>query len=171
MNAIPAKVAGVDNIVMVTPATNGEINPAVLVAAKVAGVNSIYKIGGAQAIAALAFGTKIIPKVFKVVGPGNNFVATAKKTLFGQIGIDSFAGPSEIMIVADSTANVDWLTADIFAQSEHDNQAQSILVTNSHELIKKVSKNIEEKNPKYEEEKNNKAFFRKLRIDDQNEKY
>ena len=145
MNAIPAKVAGVDNIVMVTPATNGEINPAVLVAAKVAGVNSIYKIGGAQAIAALAFGTKIIPKVFKVVGPGNNFVATAKKTLFGQIGIDSFAGPSEIMIVADSTANVDWLTADIFAQSEHDNQAQSILVTNSQELIKKVSKNIEKK--------------------------
>ena len=111
-----------------------------LVAAKVAGVNSIYKIGGAQAIAALAFGTKIIPKVFKVVGPGNNFVATAKKTLFGQIGIDSFAGPSEIMIVADSTANVDWLTADIFAQSEHDNQAQSILVTNSQELIKRSQK-------------------------------
>jgi histidinol dehydrogenase len=130
MNAVPAKVAGVPRIAMVVPAPNGGLSPLVLAAAKLAGVDEIFRIGGAQAIAALAYGTKTIVPVFKIVGPGNVYVAAAKRMVFGKVGIDMIAGPSEVLIVADKTGNPDWIAADLLAQAEHDASAQAILITN-----------------------------------------
>ena len=140
MNAIPAKVAGVNKIVMTTPCNKeGKVNPGTLVAAKVAGVDEIYKVGGAQAVAALAFGTESIPKVDKITGPGNIFVALAKKSVYGHVSIDSIAGPSEILVLADETANPRYVAADLLSQAEHDELASAILITTSKELAKKVS--------------------------------
>ena len=138
MNAIPAKVAGVRNITMVTPTPLGKINPLVLYAAKIAGVDKIVKIGGAQAIAALAYGTESIDAVDKIVGPGNSFVAAAKRKVFGQVGIDSVAGPSEVLIIADSDQNPSWIAADLLAQAEHDQKAKSILITDNITFAKAV---------------------------------
>ena len=144
MNIIPAKVAGVEKIVMVTPpGKDGKVNPGTLVAADIAGVDAIYKVGGAQAIAALAFGTKTIPKVDKIVGPGNIFVALAKKAVFGFVSIDSIAGPSEILVLADETANPRYVAADLLSQAEHDEMASAILVTTSMELAEKVSLEVD----------------------------
>jgi histidinol dehydrogenase len=131
MNALPAKIAGVDRLVMVVPAPDGVINPLVLAAADLAGVDEIYRVGGAQAIAALAYGTETIAPVAKIVGPGNAYVAAAKRQVFGQVGIDMIAGPSEVLIVADASANPDWVAADLLAQAEHDASAQSMLITAS----------------------------------------
>ena len=145
MNIVPAKVAGVEKIVMTTPCNAaGEVNPATLVAAKEAGADEIYKAGGAQAIASLAFGTKSIPKVDKIVGPGNIYVALAKKAVYGHVSIDSIAGPSEILVLADETANPRYVAADLLSQAEHDELASAILVTTSEELAKKVSSEIDE---------------------------
>lgn len=130
MNAIPAKVAGVERIVMVTPASGGAINPLTLAAAKLAGITEIYRIGGAQAVAALAYGTKTIAPVDKIVGPGNAYVAAAKREVFGHVGIDSIAGPSEVLVVADAVNDPAWIAADLLAQAEHDASSQSILITN-----------------------------------------
>ena len=139
MNCIPAIVAGVKNIYLTTPALNQSVNPAIIYAAKKCGVKEIYKIGGAQAIAALAFGTKQIKKVYKIVGPGNAFVATAKKEVFGEVGIDMVAGPSEVSVVADKSAAPDLVAADLIAQAEHDIFAQSILITDNKKLINSVN--------------------------------
>ena len=145
MNIVPAKVAGVEKIVMTTPCNaDGEVNPATLVAAKEAGADEIYRAGGAQAIAALAFGTESIPKVDKIVGPGNIYVALAKKAVYGHVSIDSIAGPSEILVLADETANPRYVAADLLSQAEHDELASAILVTTSEELAKKVSSEIDE---------------------------
>ena len=144
MNVLPAKVAGVKKIVMTTPAgADGKVNPGTLVAADIAGVDEIYKVGGAQAIAALAFGTETIPKVDKITGPGNIFVALAKKACFGFVSIDSIAGPSEILVIADETTNPRYVAADLLSQAEHDELASSILVTTSEDLAKKVSKEVD----------------------------
>ncbi len=129
MNAVPAKVAGCERLVMVVPAPDGKLEPLVLAAAKLAGVDEIYRVGGAQAIAALAYGTKSIAPVAKIVGPGHAYVAAAKRLVFGQVGIDMIAGPSEVLILADKTGNADWIAADLLAQAEHDASAQSILIT------------------------------------------
>ncbi|MCR5415803.1 MAG: histidinol dehydrogenase [Pseudobutyrivibrio sp.] len=143
MNVMPAKVAGVENIYMTTPCDkNGKVNPSTLVAANEAGVDTIYKCGGAQAIAALAFGTKSIAKVDKIVGPGNIFVALAKKAVFGYVSIDSIAGPSEILVLADETANPTYVAADLLSQAEHDELASAILVTTSAKLADEVEKEI-----------------------------
>ena len=145
MNVIPAKVAGVKDIIMTTPCdSNGKVYAMTLVAANEAGVDSIYKAGGAQAIAALAYGTESIPKVDKIVGPGNIFVALAKRTVFGHVSIDSVAGPSEILVLADNTANPRFVAADLLSQAEHDEMASAILVTDSRELAEKVSYEVEE---------------------------
>lgn len=145
MNVIPAKVAGVSEIVMVTPpGAEGHINPGTLVAADIAGVDTIYRVGGAQAIAALAFGTESIPRVDKITGPGNIFVALAKKAVYGYAGIDSIAGPSEILVLADETANPKYVAADLLSQAEHDELASAILITTSRELAEKVSAQVEE---------------------------
>lgn len=144
MNIVPAKVAGVKEIIMTTPVgKDGKMNPAVLVAAHEAGADRIFKVGGAQAIAALAFGTESIPKVDKIVGPGNVFVALAKRAVFGYVSIDSIAGPSEILVLADETANPRYVAADLLSQAEHDEMAAAILVTTSEELAKAVEKEIE----------------------------
>ncbi len=144
MNVMPAKVAGVDEIIMTTPpGKDGKIYCGTLVAAKEAGVDKIYKVGGAQAIAALAYGTESIPKVDKIVGPGNIYVALAKKAVYGQVGIDSIAGPSEIMVLADETANPRYVAADMLSQAEHDELASAILVTTSRELANKVSEEVD----------------------------
>lgn len=144
MNVIPAKVAGVEQIVMVTPpGKDGKVNPNTLVAANEAGVDVIYKVGGAQAIAALAYGTESIAKVDKIVGPGNIYVALAKKAVFGYVSIDSVAGPSEILVLADETANPRYVAADLLSQAEHDELASAILVTTSEELAKKVSEYVD----------------------------
>lgn len=144
MNVIPAKVAGVKNIIMTTPCdASGKVYSTTLVAANEAGVDSIYKAGGAQAIAALAYGTESIPKVDKIVGPGNIFVALAKRTVFGHVSIDSVAGPSEILVLADETANPRYVAADLLSQAEHDEMASAILVTTSKELAEKVSEQVE----------------------------
>ena len=144
MNIIPAKVAGVEEIIMVTPpGKDGKVNPGTLVAANEAGVDVIYKVGGAQAIAALAFGTETIPKVDKIVGPGNIFVALAKKAVYGFVSIDSIAGPSEILVLADETANPRYVAADMLSQAEHDEMASAILVTTSVELAGKVAEEID----------------------------
>ncbi len=142
MNVVPAKVAGVQQIVMTTPCRGGKVSPNTLVAAKEAGVDVIFKVGGAQAIAALAHGTETIPKVDKIVGPGNIFVALAKKAVYGFTGIDSIAGPSEITVLADETANPRYVAADLLSQAEHDELASAILVTTSQDLAEKVSKEI-----------------------------
>lgn len=144
MNVIPAKVAGVERIVMVTPPSkDGSLNAGTLVAADIAGVTEVYKVGGAQAIAAMAFGTESIPKVDKITGPGNIFVALAKKACFGHVSIDSIAGPSEILVIADETANPRWVAADLLSQAEHDEMASAILVTTSQEVADKVSEEID----------------------------
>ena len=144
MNVMPAKVAGVDEIIMVTPpGKNGKVNPNTLVAAKEAGVDKIYKVGGAQAIAALAYGTESIPKVDKIVGPGNIYVALAKKAVYGHVSIDSIAGPSEILVVADETANPRYVAADLLSQAEHDELASAILVTTSEKLAHEVSDQVD----------------------------
>lgn len=145
MNIIPAKVAGVSKIVMTTPpGANGKINPGTLVAADIAGADEIYKVGGAQAIGAMAYGTESVPKVDKITGPGNIFVALAKKAVYGNVGIDSLAGPSEIVVLADETANPRYVAADLLSQAEHDELASAILITTSIELAKKVSEKIDE---------------------------
>ena len=143
MNAIPARVAGVARIVMVTPASGGTINPLVLAAAKRAGIAEIYRVGGAQAVAALAFGTKTIAAVDKIVGPGNAYVAAAKREVFGKVGIDSVAGPSEILVVADGANNPDWIAADLLSQAEHDASSQSILITDDAAFADKVEAAVE----------------------------
>ncbi len=144
MNVIPAKVAGVEKIIMATPCNKeGKVNPATLVAADLAGVDEIYKVGGAQAIAALAFGTKSIPKVDKIVGPGNIYVALAKKAVFGHVSIDSIAGPSEILVLADGTANPRYAAADLLSQAEHDELASAILITDSEAFAQQVSTEID----------------------------
>ncbi len=142
MNAVPAKVAGCARLVMVVPAPDGKLAPLVLAAAKLAGVDEIYRIGGAQAVAALAYGTKTIEPVAKIVGPGNAYVAAAKRLVFGTVGIDMIAGPSEVLILADSTGNADWIAADLLAQAEHDASAQSILITDDARLAGEVEKAV-----------------------------
>jgi histidinol dehydrogenase len=143
MNAVPAKVAGVPRIVMVVPAPGGVLPPLVLAAAKLAGVDEIYRVGGAQAIAALAYGTATITPVAKIVGPGNAYVAAAKRIVFGKVGIDMIAGPSEVLILADSSGNADWIAADLLAQAEHDTGAQAILITNDADLAGAVERSVE----------------------------
>jgi len=142
MNAIPAKVAGVDEVIMVVPTPDGEINEMVLAAACIAQVDKVFTIGGAQAVAALAYGTETIPQVDKIVGPGNIYVATAKSMVFGQVGIDMIAGPSEILIVCDGQTDSDWIAMDLFSQAEHDEDAQSILVSTDADYIKQVEASI-----------------------------
>jgi histidinol dehydrogenase len=143
MNAVPAKVAGVPRVVMVVPTPRGETNPLVLAAARLAGVDEVYRVGGAQAVAALAYGTATIAPVAKIVGPGNAYVAAAKRRVFGQVGIDMIAGPSEVLVLADGTANPDWVAADLLAQAEHDAAAQSVLITDSAELADAVGAAVE----------------------------
>ena len=143
MNAVPAKVAGVPRIVMVVPTPKGETNPLVLAAARLAGVDEVYRVGGAQAVAALAYGTESLNPVAKIVGPGNAYVAAAKRRVFGQVGIDMIAGPSEVLILADAQGNPDWIAADLLAQAEHDPAAQSILITDSPALADAVEKAVE----------------------------
>ena len=142
MNAVPAKVAGVPRIVMVAPSPDGKLNPLVLAAAKLAGVDEVYRVGGAQAVAALAYGTQTIRPVAKIVGPGNAYVAAAKRRVFGQVGIDMIAGPSEVLILADGSANPDWIAADLLAQAEHDTAAQSILITSDAALADAVEQAV-----------------------------
>lgn len=142
MNAIPALVAGVKRIAMVVPAPEGKINPLVLVAADLLGIDEIYRIGGAQAVAALAYGTEMIKPVDKIVGPGNAFVANAKRQVFGQVGIDMIAGPSEVLIIADDSASTSWIAADLLAQAEHDESAQSIVVTTSQRIVEDIDKEV-----------------------------
>jgi histidinol dehydrogenase len=143
MNAVPAKVAGVDRIVMVVPSPDGKLNPLVLAAAQLAGVSEIYRVGGAQAIAALAHGTATIEPVAKIVGPGNAYVAAAKRLVFGKVGIDMIAGPSEVLVIADRSANAAWIAADLLAQAEHDANAQSILITDDAALASDVARAVE----------------------------
>jgi len=148
MNAIPALIAGVEKIVMVTPPSkDGKINPVILAAASIAGIDTIYKIGGAQAVAALAYGTETVEKVYKIVGPGNAFVAEAKKQVFGLVDIDMIAGPSEVLVIADGTCNPVFVAADMLSQAEHDKLASAILVTDSEELAKGVSAELERQIP------------------------
>jgi histidinol dehydrogenase len=142
MNAIPAHVAGVPEIIMVTPTPGGELNPLVLAAAHLAGVTRVFRIGGAQAVAALAYGTETIPRVDKIVGPGNIYVATAKKLVFGQVGIDMVAGPSEILVICDGDTDPDWIAMDLFSQAEHDEDAQSILISPSPDFLDAVESSI-----------------------------
>ena len=144
MNAIPAKVAGVTRLVMVVPTPSGIINPAVLAAAEIAGIDEIYRIGGAQAVAALAYGTETIAPVDKIVGPGNAYVAEAKRQVYGTVGIDMIAGPSEILVVADNQNNPDWIAADLLSQAEHDADAQSILITDDSVYAELVAVSVEE---------------------------
>ncbi len=143
MNAVPAKVAGVGELIMVVPTPDGVTNPLVLAAAAIAGVDRVFTIGGAQAVAALAYGTETIPKVDKITGPGNSFVATAKRMVFGVVGIDMIAGPSEILVVCDGKTDADWIAMDLFSQAEHDEEAQSILVCPDDNFIEQVKQSIE----------------------------
>ncbi|ODT19521.1 MAG: histidinol dehydrogenase [Kaistia sp. SCN 65-12] len=143
MNAVPAKVAGVDRLVMVVPTPDGVINPLVLVAARLAGVDELYRVGGAQAVAALAYGTETIKPVYKIVGPGNAYVAAAKRQVFGTVGIDMIAGPSEVLVIADGDNDPDWIAADLLAQAEHDTAAQSILMTDDPKLADAVEQAVE----------------------------
>jgi len=147
MNAIPAKVAGVERIVMAVPTPRGEVNEMVFAAAAIAGVDQVFTVGGAQAIAALAFGTASIPKVDKIVGPGNIYVATAKRSVFGEVAIDMIAGPSEILIICDGQTDPDWIAMDLFSQAEHDEQAQSILISPDADFLKKVQASIDKLMP------------------------
>lgn len=150
MNAIPAKVAGVNELIMVVPTPDGEVNELVLAAAEVTGVDRVFAVGGAQAVAALAYGTETIPKVDKVVGPGNIYVATAKGMVFGSVGIDMIAGPSEILVICDGKTDPDWIAMDLFSQAEHDEDAQSILVSPDGDFIKQVAASIEKLLPTME---------------------
>ncbi|MBN9006948.1 MAG: histidinol dehydrogenase [Rhizobiales bacterium] len=143
MNAVPARVAGVERVVMVVPSPDGKINPLVLAAAQLGGVSEIYRVGGAQAVAALAYGTTTIAPVAKIVGPGNAYVAAAKRQVFGKVGIDMIAGPSEVLVIADETGNANWIAADLLAQAEHDANAQSILITDSEALAADVERAVE----------------------------
>lgn len=143
MNAVPAKVAGVERVVMVVPSPDGRLNPLVLAAAQLGGVSEIYRVGGAQAVAALAYGTATIRPVAKIVGPGNAYVAAAKRLVFGKVGIDMIAGPSEVLVIADRTANAGWIAADLLAQAEHDVNAQSILITDDEALAADVERAVE----------------------------
>ena len=152
MNSIPAKVAGVEELIMVVPTPKGIVNELVMAAAYVAEVDLVITIGGAQAIAALAYGTESIPKVDKIVGPGNIYVATAKRQVFGQVGIDMIAGPSEILIICDGKTNPDWVAMDLFSQSEHDEDAQAILLCPDEKFIKEVEKSISKLLPSLERE-------------------
>jgi len=145
MNAIPAAVAGVENLVICVPTPNGKVNPLVLLAAKLSGVETVYRIGGAQAIAAMAYGTQTIAPVDKITGPGNAFVAVAKRQVFGQVGIDMIAGPSEILVIADKNNNPDWLALDLLSQAEHDESAQSILITNNENFGKSVAHAVDKR--------------------------
>jgi histidinol dehydrogenase len=144
MAAIPARIAGVEEIILVTPARDGKLNPLIAAAAEISGVKRIFKIGGAQAIAALAYGTKTIPQVDKIVGPGNAYVAAAKKLVFGQVDIDMIAGPSEIVVIADNTAKVSFVAADLLAQAEHDEMAAAVLLTPSEDLAREVSQEVDQ---------------------------
>jgi histidinol dehydrogenase len=144
MNAIPAKVAGVERLVMVVPTPDGVVNPAILAAAKIAGVDEIYRVGGAQAVAALAYGTDIIKPVDKIVGPGNAYVAAAKRRVFGKVGIDMIAGPSEILVIADGKNDASWIAADLLSQAEHDTDAQSILITDDAAFGERVCAAVED---------------------------
>ncbi|MBT4837762.1 MAG: histidinol dehydrogenase [Methylococcales bacterium] len=150
MNAIPAKVAGVKEIIMVTPTPAGEVNQTVLAAAAVAGVDTIFSVGGAQAVAALAYGTQSIPQVDKIVGPGNSYVAMAKRLVFGTVGIDMIAGPSEILVVCDGKTNPDWIAMDLFSQAEHDEDAQAILISENTDFIDAVQQSIDKLLPEME---------------------
>ena len=150
MNAIPAKVAGVKELIMVVPTPDGEVNELVLAAAEVTGVDRVFAVGGAQAVAALAYGTETVPKVDKVVGPGNIYVATAKGMVFGSVGIDMIAGPSEILVICDGKTNPDWIAMDLFSQAEHDEDAQSILVSPDADFIQQVAESIEKLLPTME---------------------
>jgi histidinol dehydrogenase len=143
MNAVPAKVAGVARVVMVVPSPDGKLNPLVLAAADLGGVSEIYRVGGAQAVAALAWGTATIAPVAKIVGPGNAYVAAAKRLVFGKVGIDMIAGPSEVLVIADGTGNAGWIAADLLAQAEHDVNAQSILITDSAALADDVARAVD----------------------------
>ncbi|MDA0823314.1 MAG: histidinol dehydrogenase [Proteobacteria bacterium] len=169
MNVIPAKVAGVERIVMTVPAPHGRLEPVVLAAAEIAGVDTIYSIGGAQAIAALAYGTETLPPVDKIVGPGNIYVATAKSLLFGTVGIDMIAGPSEILIVCDGRTDPDWVAMDLFSQAEHDEAAQAILICPEVDFLNAVQKSIERLLPTLERREviaqslNNRGAFIKVR--------
>ena len=148
MDSIPAKIAGCEEICIVTPPNaEGKVNPVILAAAKIAGVDRIFKVGGAQAVAALAYGTETVPKVDKIVGPGNAFVAEAKRQVFGLVSIDMIAGPSEILVVADGNSNPDFVAADLLSQAEHDKNASAVLVTDSYELAEKVSASLEKQSP------------------------
>ena len=153
MNAIPAKVAGVEHIVMVVPAPDGVLSDLVLAAAFIAGVDEIYTVGGAQAVAALAYGTETIPRVDKIVGPGNIYVATAKRLVFGQVGLDMIAGPSEILVICDGETDPDWIAMDLFSQAEHDENAQSILISPDANFLDKVAASIEKLLPDMQREK------------------
>jgi histidinol dehydrogenase len=150
MNAIPAKVAGVPELVMVVPAPQGELNRLVLAAAHIAGVDRVFTIGGAQAVAALAYGTETVPKVAKIVGPGNIYVATAKKLVFGQVGIDMIAGPSEILVICDGQTDPDWIAMDLFSQAEHDENAQAILISDDGAFLDAVEQSINKLLPEME---------------------
>ena len=150
MNAIPAKVAGVEQVIMVTPTPGGEFNPLVLAAAKIAGVDQIFRVGGAQAVAALAYGTESIPAVDKIVGPGNSYVAAAKRQIFGSVGIDMVAGPSEILVIADGSVNPEWVAMDLLSQAEHDEVAQSILISPDLSYIDLVRAELEKLLPSLE---------------------
>jgi histidinol dehydrogenase len=150
MNVIPAKVAGVNEIIMVVPAPNDELNSLVLAAASIVGVDRVFTVGGAQAVAALAYGTETIPKVDKIVGPGNRYVAAAKRLVFGTVGIDMIAGPSEVLIVCDGQSNPDWVAMDLFAQAEHDEDACSILISPDDAFLDAVKKSIEQLLPEME---------------------
>ncbi len=152
MNAIPAKVAGVGEVVMVVPTPGGEVNEMVFAAAAIAGVDRVFTIGGAQAIAALAYGTETVPKVDKIVGPGNIFVATAKRSVFGEVAIDMIAGPSEILVVCDGRTDPDWIAMDLFSQAEHDQQAQSILISPDADFLQRVEESVERLLPTLERE-------------------
>lgn len=150
MNAIPAKVAGVGELVMTVPTPDGHVNDLVLAAARISGVDRVFRIGGAQAVAALAYGTETVPRVDKIVGPGNIYVATAKRLVFGEVGIDMIAGPSEVVIVADGSVDPDWVAMDLFAQAEHDELAQSILITTDKDYVDKVARAIDRLLPEME---------------------
>ena len=153
MNAIPAKVAGVKRIIMCTPTPKGGVNPYLLVAADIAGVDEVYRIGGAQAVAAMAFGTQTIPRVDKIVGPGNMYVAAAKRLLFGRVGIDMIAGPSELLVLADDSADPSHVAADLLCEAEHDEEARVYVVTTSHSLAKQVAQVLKQQMKKLTREK------------------
>ncbi len=150
MNAVPARVAGVDEVVMAVPAPDGNLDPAVLAAAAIAGVDRVFTIGGAQAIAAFAFGTETVPRVDKIVGPGNRYVAAAKRLVYGAVGIDMIAGPSEVLVLADDSCDPDWVAMDMFAQAEHDTDARAILISTDEDFLRRVEASMHKFIPEME---------------------